>query len=46
MFLAPELQGMVIKLVVVSKGGIEVIEPIKIEIGDPEIHLSSESAEK
>ena len=45
-FLAPELQGMPIKHVVVSKAGTETIEPMRIEIGDPEIRLWSESAEK
>jgi len=45
-FLSPELQNMAIKHVVVSRAGIEVIEPIRIEIGDPEIRLWSESAKK
>ena len=45
-FLAPELQGLAIKLVFVSKAGIEVIEPIRIDVGDPEIRLWSESAKK
>ena len=44
--LAPELQGLAIKLVFVSKAGIEVIEPIRIDVGDPEIRLWSESAKK
>jgi len=46
MFLALELQGMPISHVSVSKSGVEVIEPTNIEIGEPEIRLWSESAEK
>ena len=46
MFLAPELQNMPIKHVVVSKAGTETIEPMRIEIGDPEIRLWSETAER
>jgi TonB family protein len=35
-FLAPELQGIEIKQVVVTKGMIEVIEPVSILLGEPD----------